>query len=556
MKILFKAFVLMFLLGQSVFAENITGGDSIATATVVPTFNEVHRMSKDTNDKYLKFDLQKGEGVSIILTGYMNSGSMNMYVYNPEDQSTYGYIESVFSIVNGETDAVSFTAHIAGTYYLKVTGSAGIADITVYQSFDTVGVSDSNRDFYHTFNTAFYLSEGDYTKSDQFSNYYRFEVEALDEITISLTASVNSGSMHMYVYSPEDQSSYIEYATSIVDGETDTISFTAYAVGVYYLKVTGDTGTYTLSLDGVKLNRDTDNDGLYNTAEYIRGTKIDRVDTNGNGIPDYNEAQNGTIGRYATEWNRADIANANSVIAAKEIPYYNAPISLDKDVNDKYFKFELQEGESLSIALTSHLNAGSMSMYAYSPEDQSTYSYIASAFSIGDSGTDAMSFTASTTGTYYLKVTGSAGMADIALYQSFDTVGVRDSNRDFHHTFNTAFYLSEGDYTKSNQFSDYYRFEVEVFDTITISLTASVNSGSMHMYVYSPEDQSTYGYIEYVTSIVDGETDTISFTAYTPGIYYLKVTGDTGIYNFSLNGVRENPDKEIHITPVISYLLM
>ena len=202
MKILFKAFVLMFLLDQSVFAQNITGGDSIATAAVVPTFNEVHTMSKDTSYKYLKFDLQKGEGVTISITGYMNSGTMYLNAYAPEAESDYEFART-WGITNGETQIMSFTAYTAGVYYLEVLGSVGIVDIAVYQSFSTFGVTDSDRDFYHTFNTAYYLRGGNYTKSNQLSNYYRFEVQALDEIIISLAAHVSSGYMNMYVYPPE-----------------------------------------------------------------------------------------------------------------------------------------------------------------------------------------------------------------------------------------------------------------------------------------------------------------------------------------------------------------
>ena len=153
-------------------------------------------------------------------------------------------------------------------------------------------------------------------------------------------------------------------------------------------------------------------------------------------------------------------------------------------------------------------------------------------------------------------INGPAGIADVAVYKSFDTVGVRDLDRNFHQSANTAYYLSEGNYSKNNPLPDFYRFEVEVFDEISISLTAGMHSGYMHMVVYDDIPESSFGYIENVDYITDGEIGALSFTAYTSGVYYLAVLGSVGRYNLSINGVRENPDKEVQIIPVITYLLM
>ncbi len=549
MKKLFLLIALFFTQGNALFAQSISGGASFEAASQIPTFNEMHSMSKDTTDHYLKFNLLKGEGVTVMLTAHVNSGSMSMYTYTPENQSSY--FRNATYIYDGTTELISFTARTSGTYYLRISGNPGLAEITVYQSFYTVSVSDTSRDFYGTFNTAKYLTTGNHTLNDSgFSNYFRFEAKRGDSISINLTAHLTSGSVSMYAYTPKNQSNYFKSTTYIYDDETDSLSFTAQTTGTYYLRVSANVGNIDFVLSGVRTDTDTDIDGLKNSVEYIRGTRTDSIDTNKNGISDYNEASLGKIGKYPIEWTLSDMSEATSPTTAKAIPYLNRPFSVDRDETSRYLKFDMKQGEGVDIRLTAHVNSGSMSMYAYTPENQS--SYFRNATYIYDGTTELISFTAETTGTYYLRVSGDPGFADIAVYQWFDTPGVSDTSRDFYGTFDTAKYLTAGNHTLNDLgFSNYFRFEAKFLDEISIRMTPHLMSGSVSMYAYTPEDQSSY--FESATYIDDGETGLISFTAYSEGIFYLRVNSQVGNIDFELNGVR--PEPKSSNPAVIMYLL-
>ena len=539
----------MALFIQSLYSQNFYGGDSFNNAETIPSFNEKHTLIKNTTDsRYVKFDLKRGEGVTVRLTAHVNSDSLSMHAYTPDNQSSP--FEQAYYIYDGQTKTISFTATVSGTYYFKISGSAGLGDIEVYQSFYTAGVKDDDFAYHSSSLTAKYITSGNHAK-DKFDHWHRFIAHQGDEITIGLTAHVNSDSLSMHAYTPDNQSSPFEQAYYIYDGQTKTISFTAQLTGVYYLKISGPEGNYDLTINGVVADADSDNDGLSNSVEMVRGTRPDKVDTNENGISDYIEAKNGKIGRYQTEWSRTDMASATDFSFAKPLPYFDVPFSLDKDTNDKYIKFSLQSGEDVVVLLTAHVNSDSLSMHAYTPDNQS--SPFKQAYYIYDGKRKMIAFTASSSGTYYLKVAGSPGVADMAIYKASTSECIRD----FHSTFSTAYPLRSGNHVKETDWSDYYRFDAELLDNITIDLTAHINSDSLHMYLYKPSDHDSA--FKSAVNIYDGQTKTLSFEAYEEGTYYLKVKGAPGNYDLNLTGINEIPKKcDIDfsfISPLISYIL-
>ena len=214
--------------------------------------------------------------MTVALTAHVNSGSMSFYVYQPDDQNNS--FASATYIGNGETKTASFTAKVGGTYWVKVTGSVGTADVAVYRAFFNAGVTDASRSFYSTFNTARYLVAGEYARSS-LQDFYRFEAVQGDTIVLALTANVNSGSISFYVYQPGDRNSSFASATYLGNNEKKAVSFTAETTGTYFLQVSGASGWYEIETDGVRVDVDEDGDGFFNTEEYMRGSRVDLADT-------------------------------------------------------------------------------------------------------------------------------------------------------------------------------------------------------------------------------------------------------------------------------------
>ncbi|MCG6942194.1 MAG: hypothetical protein LJE69_13195, partial [Thiohalocapsa sp.] len=136
--------LLFWLLSGAVWASGLRFED----AEPIPLFDNPFSIDKQESDYYLKFELFEGEGVTVALTAHVNSGSMSFYAYQPDDQNNS--FASATYIGNGETKTASFTAKVGGTYWVKVTGSVGTADVAVYRAFFNAGVTDASRSFYST----------------------------------------------------------------------------------------------------------------------------------------------------------------------------------------------------------------------------------------------------------------------------------------------------------------------------------------------------------------------------------------------------------------------
>ncbi len=195
----------------------------------------------------------------------------------------------------------------------------------------------------------------------------------------------------------------------------------------------------------------------------------------------------------------------------------------------RYLNLPLQSGEGVTISLTARVDSGSMDYYVYAPDSNSSFQHV---YNIYDEQSRTVSFTARQSGTYKIKVTGSTGIAEIAVYKAFFNPGTKDSDRDFYRTKYTSSYLTSGSYDK-NPYDRWFRFEGKKGDEIELELTAHLNSGSMDYYVYAPDSDSSF---QHVYNIYDEQSRTVSFTAQTTGTYYVKVTGSRGWFDMKLRG--------------------
>jgi methionine-rich copper-binding protein CopC len=209
------------------------------------------------------------------MTGRVDRDYLGFELY---DQSGK-YIKGESYIDEGETRSISYIAALSGTYYIKVTGYTGNYDLAVYRAWHNAGVSDGDRSYYSTLNTARYIEDGNYTRSTLGDDYYRFTVQQGAGFTVSLTAHMNNDYLRMDLY--DHNGNYINNYSYIDDGKTGIISHTAAVSDVYYVKVSGAAGWYSLSADGVDPGSETIGPSVESTdpADGVTGVPVSKTIT-------------------------------------------------------------------------------------------------------------------------------------------------------------------------------------------------------------------------------------------------------------------------------------
>lgn len=526
---------LIFFYGAIFSAFAVEVGNSFNTATELLVWNEVISVKRaEGQDGYLKFHLNQGEGVAVSLKANIDAGSQFIQFYQPDVINT-SFISTPRSY--GAVITSSFTAAVTGTYWLKLTGTAGTSDIGVFKAFYNPDVTDADRPFFSSFNTARYFAAGEYVLTD-LPYFFRFEVRAGDDVAISLTAKIASGSQRLAIFQPSNLSSDMLITSLLRNNNTGTVSFTAQTTGVYYARVSGAAGHFELSGQGIRPDLDDDGDGLSNTVELARGTRIDLADTNGNGLSDLESARLGLLGVLEKEFSRADLSDARTLPFAMAIPYFDKAFSAEHDGDDRFFAFNLREGEGVTIKLNAIVNRSSQRFSVIQPDDNERYFTISHAANASAPAT--ISFIAAVGGTYYVRLMGAAGRAEIAVYNAFFNPGVNDHQRQFLSSFNTAGYLIPGQYDLG-ELDRYHRFEARAGDEVTLSLTGGGNVGVQRMHIFGPESASA---LRNSASVLRNQTTTESFVAKITGVYYVKVAGAIGTYFLEASGIRPDADDD------------
>ena len=533
-------------------------GKTMATATDIPYENDLinatYRYINGSASHWWRFNAKAGEGVTVAMTGHLNSSDLDVYLFN-ENGETINYTTNVY---DGELQYLSEDISYTGTYFIRVSGNAstsGSYDLAVYSHWSNASASDSARDFNSTLGTAYYLSSGtkvidNSPNGAMIQDAYRFTASAGNTVTIGLTAQINTGDLNAYLYN--QRGTTIAYVTNIYDGYTKTISEAITASGVYYLIVTGDSdaaGSYDLSLDGVENDKDTDGDYLEDAAEYVHGTSLTVKDSDGDGRNDFVELSLGTSPTAVSTYLSGDIGK--TMATATDIPYENDLINATyRYINGSashWWRFNAKAGEGVTVALTGHLNSGDLDVYLFN-EDGESIDYIANIY---DGELQYFVEGINYTGTYFIRVSGNSstsGSYDLAVYSHWSNASASDSARDFNSTLGTAYYLSSGTKVIDNSpngamIRDAYRFTASAGDTVTIGLTAQINTGDLNAHLYN--QQGTV--IAYATNVYDGYSKTISEAITASGVYYLIVTGDSeasGSYDLSLNGAIDDNDSD------------
>ncbi len=223
-------------------------------------------------------------------------------------------------------------------------------------------------------------------------------------------------------------------------------------------------------------------------------------------------------------------------------PPNSISIELDETSNythdgyDKWYFFSMVRGEGFSIYFTPHINSGSMTFAIYDMNNNR----LDTSSSVSNGKTVTLSKRTYTTGSYYIKVSGSSsagGNYDLCVYNAWFNAGVYDEMRDRCSTNYTAFYLRSTSYQVSAIKSERYRFIAQQGSQISLGVTPHLNSGSLYISIYDVN----WNKIAYRSgSISNGKTGTLSKKVYATGVYYLAVDGSSsaaGSYDVAVQGI-------------------
>ncbi|MGM9978879.1 MAG: leucine-rich repeat protein [Clostridium sp.] len=277
-------------------------------------------------------------------------------------------------------------------------------DILFEKAWYNPDVKDSDRTFFYSYNSAKYLKSGSTTRNNyNFDEYYRFTGKKNKEITIKFTASVTNND-YMNIYLRDKYGNQITALEEVYSGETKELKYKLTESDVYYVVVNGGIGRYSIGVDGIDSDIDTDNDGLYDSQEYYHSTNILVKDTDNDGVDDYTELKKGTNPSINTFllYTNGEFNYAIDMNRASELPTLDKPFYIKKGINDIYFKIGLAAGERLNLKFISddvfykNIDVSILNSYGNLIEYKTSY---------GQS--QYLEYSAQDDGVFYIKISGS-----------------------------------------------------------------------------------------------------------------------------------------------------
>ncbi len=372
------------------------------------------------------------------------------------------------------------------------------------------------------------------------TTYFRFEAIANQRVTLSLQLeNIESGdqSLRMNVDAPVDQtkSDFREQlrpvqiaSVHVTKYKTDAqISFLPPTSGTYYLNFTGwSDGTTPPNANlrivstGVPPERDSDQDGLSNTAEYLIGSDPFIADSNQNGQSDLVDLQQDGYPQWDTSLLLALQQQGLTADTALPLSQFNREYVL-KANTPRYLSFTAKAGERFFLR-TARIASGG--------QDEVTASIClrrdSECIQLSDFNNE---INIAETGNYLIRLTSPRlnYTADtiFALYQSHDTPGIYDDSRKFYAGRYIAMQLQPGYHQLKNP-NLYFRFHGKKDVNVQLRLTVQ-NGGSpafagINAAIYDSGD----GY-KALTYTEFRDTQTLQFTPQQDGIYYLSLYSGT-----------------------------
>ena len=216
----------------------------MSTAALPFKMNQfVKTYRNNTNSTYYKISLKEGEGFVATLFPQIDKGSMSLYLYNSNGDNLSGddYV------YNSEYGYASYKAKVNCDVYVRVTGSSGLYYLGLYNSYwNNINSLNDERDHFGHIFLSKRITGGLVTRNnDNKSDWYRVLVKEGQTLSASITCQQDKS--HMSLYLIDGDGSTLSGDDYVYNGETATVSKKAYVEKIYYIKVTGTTGKYTLN---------------------------------------------------------------------------------------------------------------------------------------------------------------------------------------------------------------------------------------------------------------------------------------------------------------------
>lgn len=231
----------------------------------------------------------------------------------------------------------------------------------------------------------------------------------------------------------------------------------------------------------------------------------------------------------------------------------NFPISLDSSYTmthsgaDTWYSFRMVKGQGISIEINTHFSSGMVDFHLYDSNmtnwDSITYA--------GPSYTPVvknLNFSAQSTGTYYLKVTGNgSGQYDIRIQNSWYNPGGGDVSSAFTSSFGSAKYIKSDSYTFNTLAGlDVFRFVAKKGSVVSVKLTHNFSSGSANLAFYDKYGTRylSNGYVgpSYASDL------TLTFTSPKDDVYFFSVYSNggaiVGSYTLAAGGFEADADSD------------
>lgn len=241
---------------SSYLDSEVSQTNETSSATPIPYKNKEFNAEYSTDTYHLwKFEGKAQDKITVVLTPNIPSdilGELRFRVFNATNLSL---IETGSYAVNGQITLSDIELPDNGTYIIQIqdlttgTDVRGSYDLSIYKGWDNEGEIDSDRDFYHSKETAKYLSDGTYSflskrgvSNIYLNDYFVFYANA-GIFNLSLTGISNEEgvSATLYYY---DSNSSLSSISNIGANETKTLSETIFIPGYYYLEINGGIGSY------------------------------------------------------------------------------------------------------------------------------------------------------------------------------------------------------------------------------------------------------------------------------------------------------------------------
>lgn len=398
------------------------------------------------------------------------------------------------------------------------------------------------------FNSSYYSARpltADLYQTDQNANspmnsvattYFRFEAIANQRVTLNLQLeNIEHGDKRliMNVDAPVDQTKsdfweqlppvQIASASVTKNKTTAQISFLPPTSGTYYLNFTGSSfgsappnAHFRIVSTGVPPERDSDQDGLSNTAEYLIGSDPFIADSNQNGQSDLVDLQQNGYPQWDTSLLLALQQQGLTADTALPLPQFNREYVL-KANTPRYLSFAAKAGERFFLRTDRIAKGG---------QDKVTASICLRRDSectpISDFNNEV---NIAETGNYLIRLTSPRlnYTADtiFALYQSHDTPGIYDDSRKLYAGRYIAMQLQPG-YHQMKTPNLYLRFYGKKDVNVQLRLTAQ-NGGSPAFGAVSAAIYDSGDGNKALSSNAFADTQTLQFTPQQDGIFYLSL---------------------------------